>query len=112
MKDGCLCIGSTIVYECAVDGSVEGLTVWEATGCSQDIILHHSNFIDESGPGCPNVHGRGISINDSCYVSTMTIVNVSESNIGGSVTCSLDVGSLPNIIGRRGLSIPSGKLLS
>ena len=89
-----------------MNASIEGLTVWEATGCNQDVILDHNDFVNVIGTGCLNVYGKGISINNSCYVSELTIENVGESNIGGNVTCSLDVGSSPIVIGHRMLSIP------
>ena len=110
-KNGCLCPGSSVVFECTVNASTEGLTVWEAAGCSQDVVLDHGDFVNRIGTGCPNVYGKGISINNSCYVSELTIENVSESSIGGNVTCLLDVGSSQTIIGHRMLSTPTSKFI-
>ena len=112
VKTGCLCPGDSIVYQCAVNDSVQGLTVWKVSGCNQEISLHNNNnFVNTSGPtACPNVHGEGVSIlNGDCYVSELTIDNISASNnIGGNVTCSLDVGSeIP--VDQRTLSVPSSK---
>jgi hypothetical protein len=111
VKSGCVCSGSGIVYQCAVNGSVEGLTVWQMSGCSGEISLNHGdNFVNSSGMGCPNVHATGVSIyNNDCYVSELTINNISARNIGENVTCSVDVGT-EIIIGRRTLSIPTSKL--
>ena len=84
--------------------------MWEAAGCRQDVVLDHSNFVNRTGTGCPNVHGKGISITNSCFVSELTIENISESSIGRNVTCLLDVGSSQTtIIGHRMLSIPTSK---
>ena len=108
VKSGCLCPGSSIVYQCAVNGSVEGLTVWQMSGCSGEISLHHDNsFVNSSGMGCLNVHGTGISINNDCYISELTINNISARNIGENITCSLDVGSEILTVGHRTLSVPS-----
>ena len=111
MKSGCLCPGNSIVYQCAVNDSVQGLTVWQASGCNQEVsLLNDDNFVNTSGPtACLNVHGVGVSINDDCYVSELTINNISASNnIGGNVTCSLDVGSVITV-DYRTISIPSSK---
>lgn len=111
MKSGCLCPGDSIVYQCAVNDSVQGLTVWQASGCNWEILLHNDdNFVNTSGPTtCPNVHGVGVSVNNNCYVSELTINNISASNtIGGNVTCSLDIGSVITV-DHRTLSIPSSK---
>lgn len=83
--------------------------MWEAAGCDQDVVLDHSDFVNRIGTGCPNVHGKGISTNDGCYVSELTIESISESSIGGNVTCLLDVGVSQTIIGYRILSIPISK---
>ena len=83
--------------------------MWEAAGCGQDVVLDHSDFVNMTGTGCSNVHGKGISTTNSCFVSELTIENISESSIGGNVTCLLDVGSSQTIIGHRMLSIPTSK---
>ena len=110
VKRGCLCPGSSIVYQCAVNGSVDGLTVWQVSGCSGEISLNHNHdFVSSSGMLCSNVRGTGVSITNDCYVSELTINNISATNIGENVTCSLDVGSVVTV-GHRTLSIPMSKL--
>ena len=93
-----------------MNGSVEGLTVWQMSGCSGEISLNHDeNFVNSSGTlGCPNVYGTGISRSSDCYVSELTIDDVREGDIGENVTCSLDVGSVMTV-GHRTLSIPASK---
>ena len=113
VKTGCLCPGSSIVYQCAVNGSVGGLTVWEISGCNGDISLFNDDsFVNSSDRmGCPNVHGMGVSRNTDCYISELSINNINAMNIGENVTCSLDVGSVMTMtVGRRTLSIPISKL--
>ena len=112
VKSGCPCPGSSIVYQCAVNGSMAGVTVWEISGCSGEISLsNNDNFINSSGgvQGCPNVYGTGVSINSDCYISELSINNIRATNFGENVTCSLDIGSVMTA-GHRTLSIPISKL--
>ena len=108
MKSGCSCPGSTVVYECGVEGS--GLTLWEVAECSGDeaITLSSSNFVN-SDDVCMNgeVLGRGISEKDNCYISTLTL-NVSESLSDEVVMCFLDNGTMAHLIGNSTLSVATG----
>ena len=111
VKSGCLCIGSTIVYECAIRESV-GLTVWNAPGYGEVSLPHSHSFIGQEG-GNMNAHVRGISIDENCYISTLTIENITTNIIGENLTCMWDEGAnnSQRIIGNNVLSAPNGKLM-
>ena len=111
VKRGCLCPGSSIVYQCAVTGSVQGLTVWQVSGCKQDIVLYHRDFVNQHSQDCQNVDGEGISIlNHTCYVSELTIIDANNIQFGGNVVCLSDIGS-QTIIDNLTLPTPISKSL-
>ena len=91
----CTCPGYPFIYECTV---IDGLfTVWRGNIIANDceITLRHTDFPSATGmcsQGNLRVIGRGIEVQNSCYISQLTLMITSNMN-NKTVECHKDDGS-------------------
>ena len=92
--NGCLAEGTTVIYECAVNDTGHGSTVWQgnAFNCSDDqIVLNHSEYSRAGGVNgtCGDLFAESVAVNGSEYTSRLT-VNVTEELDGKTFNCTLN----------------------
>ena len=84
-RNGCVCLGDTLTYNCTVIGSLGGATIWRGSalsGChpnDDEIVLLHSRFTMSNGGTfgvCNNgdIVGRSIGIEGSNYTSQLNVI--------------------------------------
>ena len=112
----CICPGHTLTYECTVCG--EGATVWNGDlfNCtSNDIILSHRVFEDESGTrrecnnGAVTAHSDGVlrENNTNCYISQLHISMNADIN-NKTVTCSHTSGPNETVVDTKAVDFTAG----
>ena len=111
----CICPGHKLTYQCTVCG--EGATVWTGSlfNCaSNDIILSHRLFEDESGTrrecnnGAVTAYSDGVLRENAtdCYISQLVIsMNAAINN--KTVTCLHAFGSNETVIDTKTVNINS-----
>ena len=109
----CSCLGFHLAFECAVTGEA-GATVWRGSifqcpSTNNTITLLHSVFTQMRGCNNGAIIGRGISSQNSCYISQINITTSSSMN-NGTVECLYNTGSVTSVIGTSMITVISGKL--
>ena len=113
LTNQCICLGSTLTYECTVVGRV-GATVWSGTAIdcyeTDDItFLHLRRFTDIKRCNNGAIIGRGIRVEENCYTSQLNIT-VGSNVVGQSVECTYNNGTATTLIGNSSVIITSGDL--
>ena len=102
------CPGRILTFECIVNGTLAGSTVWRGTAFSDcEIILLHNRFGDEEGTTrtCSNsdITGRSVRIEGNHYISQLEIT-IDPETVGKSVVCAHDDGRRSYTIGSYQIS--------
>ena len=92
MMSNCICPGENITYFCSI--SSDGFTVWSGTVMESNcmIVLPHNEFASNNSVAyCNNraVVGRGVSQENDCYTSTLSIPATPDLE-GRTIVCQLD----------------------
>ena len=111
------CNGSSITFECTVNGNKMDMTVWKDTafsGC--EINLLHNRFEESTGSEtrCNNgnitLTGRSISVeNNSYYISQLEVIvkpaDVNDEMIMKNIECIHDDGTDTTLIGSMNINV-------
>ena len=97
LTSNCVCGGSTVTFQCAITGGVS--TQWQISTC--EITLPQTD-IDRgtARQECLNgrVIGRGIRNDSNCYISSLTIDDLTSDLINETVRCLVDDGLQTHLI--------------
>jgi hypothetical protein len=94
----CVCPGDKLTYECTVQGSDTGATIWTGTafsGCQQnEILLLHRQFTpigSGSTRTCNNgaIVGQSLGVLGNHYTSQLN-VTITPETAGKTITCAYD----------------------
>ena len=103
----CACLSQNVKYQCAVCGGL--FTVWKFPNTGCEINLRHANFSTQIKIECGNITavGQGLSKENGCYTSELTVV------VRPSITieCAVDNGTAERVINSSKLIISSGMLM-
>ena len=97
------CPGRILTFECIVNGTSAGSTVWRGTAFSDcEITLLHHRFGDEEGTtrtcSNSNITGRSVRIEGNYYISQLEIT-IDPEMVGKIVDCVHDDGRRSYTIG-------------
>ena len=116
VQTGCACLGHPLIFQCSTVGG--GTTVWQgsAFNCplsSDEIHLLHSQFQSRNAVGNCNggaIIGQALRIEEpDCFVSQLTITNITMSFNGKRVECLHDNGRATNIIDMTEITVIYGE---
>ena len=93
----CVCPGDKLTYNCTVQGSAFGATVWNGTafsGCQQNVILLPHHWFTQTGGStstCNNgaIVGQSLGVQGNNYTSQLNIIITPEIT-GRTITCAYD----------------------
>jgi hypothetical protein len=92
----CACPGDKLTYNCIVQGSPTGATIWSGTafsGCQQNaILLQHHQFTTGGSTGtCNNgaIVGQSLGVQGNNYTSQLN-VTITPETTGKTITCAYD----------------------
>jgi hypothetical protein len=92
----CVCPGDNLIYNCTVQGSPTGATIWNGTafsGCQQnEIVLHHHQYSRTGGSTgiCNNgaIVGQSLRVQGN-YTSQLN-VTITPETAGKTIICAYD----------------------
>ena len=93
----CICPGDQLTYNCTVQGSLSGATIWSGTdfsGCQQnEILLQHHQYTRPGGSTgtCNNgaIVGQSLGVQGNNYTSQLN-VTITPETAGRTITCAYD----------------------
>lgn len=104
-KSRCSCLGYIVTYECRVQGTNFGSTVWtgSAFNCSLDeILLKHRQFPENTYRECNNgsITGRSLKVDNGTYYVSQLNITISSNLIGKTIKCYHDANAgLSHLVG-------------
>ena len=109
-----MCPGETLTYNCTVNGTDSGNTVWSGTAfdcpsLKNRSILLHSRFEDGTTKECNNggIVAQSIGVGNYSYTSELT-VTVTAEILGKTIMCIYDNPPISEIY--LSATIPGGSL--
>ena len=104
LTSDCNCERSMVTYECAITGGVS--TQWQVSDC--EITLQQLDIARGTAEGdCLNgqIIGCGIRNDSNCYISSLTLLELTSDLINETVRCLVDDGLQTHLIDNTTITV-------